>query len=130
MISSIYAALLGLLFIRLSALTIRERRRASVALGDAGDIGLQRTIRVHANFSEYVPITLTLIYMIESLYALPVLVHLLGLGLLIGRLSHAYGVSQPREDFRFRITGMALTFSVIGIAALTLLGMPVLRAMI
>lgn len=97
MISSIYAALLGLLFIRLSALTIRERRRASVALGDAGDIGLQRTIRVHANFSEYVPITLTLIYMIESLYALPVLVHLLGLGLLIGRLSHAYGVSQPRR---------------------------------
>ncbi|WP_029890581.1 MAPEG family protein [Polycyclovorans algicola] len=130
MITSVYAALLGLLFIRLSALTIRERRRASVALGDAGDIGLQRTIRVHANFSEYVPITLILIYMIESLYALPVLVHLLGLGLLIGRLSHAYGVSQPREDFRFRITGMALTFSVIGIAALTLLGMPVLRAMI
>ena len=36
MITSVYAALLGLLFICLSVLTIRQRRKADVALGDAG----------------------------------------------------------------------------------------------
>ena len=33
--------------------------------------------------------------------------------LLLGRLLHAYGVSRPREDFRFRVTGMVLTFTVL-----------------
>lgn len=127
MMTSIYAALLGLIFIVLSILTIRQRRKASVALGDAGHAGLQRAIRVHANFSEYVPISLLLIYLIETTYALPTLVHLLGISLLIGRLSHAYGVSQAKEDFRFRATGILLTFGVITIASLTLLIMPMVR---
>lgn len=130
MITSVYAALLALLFIVLSVLTIRQRQRASVALGDAGNAGLQRAIRVHANFSEYVPIGLILIYLLETLYALPLLVHLLGLSLLIGRLSHAYGVSQIKEDFRFRMVGVILTFAVISVAAITLLGMRLLRALI
>jgi len=130
MITSVYAALLGLLFICLSVLTIRQRRKADVALGDAGHAGLQRAIRVHANFSEYVPVSLILIYLIETLYALPLLVHALGLGLLIGRLSHAYGVSQLKEDSRFRITGMVLTFTVIAVAAITLLALRGLRVLI
>jgi uncharacterized protein len=130
MITSVYAALLALLFIVLSVLTIRQRQRASVALGDAGNAGLQRAIRVHANFSEYVPIGLILIYLLETLYALPLLVHVLGLSLLIGRLSHAYGVSQIKEDFRFRMVGVILTFAVISVAAITLLGMRLLRALV
>ena len=37
--------------------------------------------------------------------------------LVAGRVSHAYGVSQHPEVFRFRISGMASTLAVIGIAA-------------
>lgn len=128
MITATYAALLALLFIALSVLTIRQRRRANVALGDAGHAGLHRAIRVHANFSEYVPLALLLIYFIETTTALTGLVHALGLGLLIGRLSHAWGVSQQKEDLRFRIAGMMLTFGVIGVAALALLVMAGLRS--
>lgn len=49
---------------------------------------------------------------------------------MIGRLSHAYGVSQLKEDFRFRITGMVLTFTVIAVAAITLLALRGLRVLI
>ena len=47
--------------------------------------------------------------------------HALGTGLLVGRLSHAYGVSQQRENFAFRITGMTLTFTVLIASAAHLL---------
>ncbi|MBL0168079.1 MAG: hypothetical protein IPP85_13525 [Propionivibrio sp.] len=36
--------------------------------------------------------------------------HALGLCLLAGRLSHAYGVSQANENYTFRVFGMAMTF--------------------
>ena len=79
-------------------------------------------MRVHANFSEYVPLSLLLIYLVEASGAHPVLVHALGAVLLVARLSHAYGVSQAKENFKFRVFGMASTFSVLLISALVLLG--------
>ncbi len=41
------------------------------------------------------------------------LVHGFGICLLLGRLSHAFGVSQPKENFVFRIFGMAMTFATL-----------------
>lgn len=79
--------------------TIRLRRRAQVAIGAGGDRLLVRAARVHANFAEYVPLAL----------------------LLVGRLLHARGASQPLEDLRFRVAGMAMTFTAIALAALGLL---------
>ena len=46
------------------------------------------------------------------------LLHGLGLALLVGRSIHAYGVGQAAENYRFRVIGMALTFSAIIVAAL------------
>lgn len=72
-----------------------------------------RAMRVHSNFSEYVPFSLLLIYFVEGAGAHSAFIHFLGMALFVGRLSHAYGVSQMAENFRFRVTGMALTFTVI-----------------
>jgi len=69
-----------------------------------------RAMRVHANFSEYVPLALLLIYFVEVKGAPIGLVHLLGVCLLLGRLLHAWGVSQLSENFRYRVFGMAMTF--------------------
>jgi len=52
----------------------------------------------------------------------PIIVHALCLILLIGRICHAYGVSQEKEDYRFRVVGMVLTFTAISISALLLVG--------
>jgi len=120
-VTPIYAALLALLFVFLSLRTIRLRQRHRVALGDGDNPELRRAMRAHANFAEYVPFALLLVYFVERDGAHLTLVHALGLALLAGRLLHAWGVSQPREDFRFRVTGMVLSFGVLLTAALLLL---------
>jgi uncharacterized membrane protein YecN with MAPEG domain len=123
-----YAALLGLLFIVLSIRVTKIRRRVRVAVGDGGNAQLQRAIGVHNNFAQYVPLALLLLAFIEMQQAPAILVHLLCLALLLGRLLHAYGVSQMQENFRFRVTALLLTFGVIGLSALYLLGMAAYHA--
>lgn len=109
----IYAALLAALFVYLSIRTVRARRQLRIGLGHAENPVLLRAVRVHGNFAEYVPFALFMIFLVESSGAGPWTVHALCLALLVARLSHAYGVSQPREDLRFRVFGVATTFSVL-----------------
>lgn len=120
-ITFLYAALLALLFVALSIRTLRMRRRLRIAVGDKGDEAMLRAMRVHANFAEYVPLSLLLFYFAEQSGARPVMVHAFGLCLLTGRLLHAWGVSQVRENYRFRVLGMALTFLPLIAASLRLL---------
>jgi hypothetical protein len=120
-VTPVYASLLGLLFIALSLRTIRLRRRLRVALGDNDDAELRRAMRVHANFAEYVPLSLLLVFFVEMDGTPSAWVHTLCLALLCGRLLHAWGVSQIRENFRFRVSGMVLTFSTIIAAAATIM---------
>jgi hypothetical protein len=120
-ITSFYAALLALLFVALSVRTLRLRRHLRIAIGDAGNPQMLRAMRVHSNFAEYVPLSLIMLLLLEMQGPAAWLVHGLGLCLLCGRISHAYGVSQPKETFRFRIAGMALTFATLVAAASYLL---------
>jgi len=106
----LYAALLAMLFVALSIRTLRLRRRLRIGIGDAGNEQMLRAKRVHSNFAEYVPLTLFLIYLAETQGAHALFIHALGLCLLSGRISHAYGVSQANENFTFRVFGMAMTF--------------------
>ena len=119
--TGLYAALLGLLFVALSVRTLWLRRTLRIAVGDAGNPQMLRAMRVHANFAEYIPLALFLIYLCETQGTNGILVHALCLALLIGRLSHSYGVSQSNENYRFRVAGMALTFTPIIVASAYLL---------
>lgn len=109
----IYAALLAVLFVLLSVRTIGMRRRLRIGLGHAENPAMLRAMRVHANFAEYVPFALLLVFLVEIAGAHALLVHALGVSLVAGRFSHAYGVSRHPENFRFRVFGMAATFTVI-----------------
>lgn len=117
-----YAALLALLFVYLSVRTIGTRRRLQIAIGDKDHPEMQRAMRVHANFAEYVPLGLLMLALVESRGPAPWLMHALCLCLLLGRGLHAYGVSQTAERFQFRIAGMALTFACLVGSSLYLLG--------
>lgn len=108
-----YAALLALFYVALSIRTLRLRRQLRIAVGDGGNPAMLRAMRVHANFAEYVPLGLILLHFVERQGAQALLLHGLCLCLLLGRIAHAYGVSQPAENFSFRVTGMALTFTTI-----------------
>lgn len=116
MISALYAATLGLLFVFLSFRTIGIRRSKQIGIGDGGHQELAKAARAHANFAEYTPIAILLILMLEQGGMSALYLHVLGSSLLLGRVVHAYGISRIDEDFRFRVLGMILTFSVILVA--------------
>jgi uncharacterized membrane protein YecN with MAPEG domain len=123
----IYAGLLTLLFIILSVRTLLLRRRLSIAIGDGDHEIMRRAMRVHANFAEYTPLGLILLMLLANVHSptfgsVPTwLLHGLGSLLVIGRTLHALGVSRTRENFRFRVTGMAFTFTTLGASASYLL---------
>lgn len=116
-----YAALLALMYIYLAIRVMMARRDAGVSIGSGGNRMLERRIRVHGNFAEYVPIALILLVLMEMRGSAPWLLHTLCLALVIGRAAHAWGVAQEPDDLRGRGAGMLLTMLVIILAALTLL---------
>jgi len=118
---SLYAALLAVVFVALSVRTLLMRRRLQIAIGDAGNQSMLRAMRVHSNFAEYVPLSLLLILLVEASGANSLFVHALGASVVAGRISHAFGVSQLKEQYAFRVLGMALTLGPIIVAAVGLL---------
>ena len=116
-----YAAVLALLYVYLAYRVIVARRGAKVSLGTGGNPAVERAARVHGNFAEYVPFGLLLLAMVELRGAPVWVVHPLCLALLAGRASHAFGVSRTPEVFRWRVTGMMLTFGVLILSAVAIL---------
>jgi len=115
-----YTAILGLIFIALSVRTLILRRRYSVGIGYGNEEKLERAVRAHANFAEYVPLGVLLIYFLEQRSGTNLWIHILGTVLILGRLVHAFGISRPNENGSYRVLGMACTFTVIGACAIRL----------
>ena len=113
LITSIVAALLSLILIKLSFAVINLRRENKVSLGSGGNDALERAIRAHANFTEYMPIGLILIACLELNGAPWWLVLTPGLTLIIGRVFHALGMNQAPPNFSKRVLGMKLTFKTL-----------------
>lgn len=112
-LTSIYAAILALVFVVLSARALMLRRKLGVGVGDGDDARLIKALRAHSNFAEYTPICLILIYLMETVAGAVSMVHAYGSILFFGRCLHAYGVSQIEENYKFRVAGMACTFVVL-----------------
>ncbi len=109
-VTSIIAAVLAIIFIRLSFAVIGLRRKNKVGLGNGGHDDLERAIRAQGNFAEYVPFGLILIACLELNGAPWWLIAIPGITLIAGRLIHAKGINVPPPDFSKRILGMKLTF--------------------
>ena len=61
----LYASLLALFYVYLSARTIGVRRKANISIGDGGDDSMLRAMRMHANFAEHAPIALLLLAFVD-----------------------------------------------------------------
>ena len=117
-VTPLYAALLVLWFLVLSLRVIHHRRAARVSLGDGGNTALQRAIRAHANFAEYVPLALLGLLILEVSRFSIYVVHALGIVLVAARLLHGYALAF-RAEFRFgRAWGAGLTFAVLAVEAI------------
>ncbi len=110
---ALYSGILGILLIYLSYNVASNRKKFKIGIGDGGNKDLARAIRVHANFTEYVPIALILLAVYETNQGQAMIAHIAGLTLVTGRLLHAYGLAKTVKISFGRFVGILLTWLVI-----------------
>src|SRR5215813_2861967 len=111
------AAIFVLIFVLMAVNVTRLRSKYKVSIGDGGRTDLERAARVHANFAEYVPFAIQLLAFMEMQRQSIFIIHVLAIILLVGRLLHAYGVSQEPDNLTFRGLGILSTLGVMVVAA-------------
>ena len=118
-VTPIYGGLAALIFALLSFRVIQLRRATKIGLGFGDNLGLQRAIRAHGNFAEYVPFILLLMAFAEF-QSVPIWrIHLIGILLMAGRIIHVVDVLRESEPPRLRVAGIALTLTALIAAGLT-----------
>lgn len=109
-VSAVTGAFFGFYNYKLAWDVIKLRRSNKVSLGSGGNDNLERAIRAHGNFSEYSPIMLFEVLLLELNGAPRWLVAALAAVMSLGRVSHSLGIVQPSPS-AFRRNGMAITFA-------------------
>jgi uncharacterized membrane protein YecN with MAPEG domain len=117
-VTPLYAAILAALFLLLTLRVVLYRRSARVSLGDGGHTGLQRAMRAHGNFVEYVPLALVMLLILELSHFSLYVIHVLGIVLVIARLLHGYALALSNHSPFGRSAGTVLTVAVLIVEAL------------
>ena len=78
---------------------------------------LQRKVRAHSNFSEYVPLGLLFVLALELMNSQAWLIWLLGSSLTLARISHAWGLITTYGPSPARAFGFFLTWFVYLVGA-------------
>ena len=113
---------LTIFYVRLFKNIVNLRRKFKIPLGYDKNIDLQRAIRAHSNFIEYVPFSLIL-SMFLYFHNYLIFCCLSSFFLLLGRALHHRGISNSKEietKYLFRMRGMKFTMwsyyiNIIGI---------------
>jgi len=120
-ITPLFAAIFAIFYIVLSFKVISHRLNKQISLGSANDKDLETAIRVHGNFSEYVPLALLLMWFLEVIVYSSDLTMMLGCILLFSRFAHVIGLNDMKNKMIYRRVGMLGTFAVILVAAVRLI---------
>jgi uncharacterized membrane protein YecN with MAPEG domain len=120
-ITGLYAAIAALFVVIVGFRVTLRRRAIKVGIGNGGDSILAQRIRVHANAVEYLPIALILLLILELNQTEPLLLHVFGVLLLLGRVLHAWGLSMSPGVTPGRGFGMVLTWGTIAAMAVLLI---------
>lgn len=100
----------ALIALWLAIRTGRARHAAGVSIGDGGDAALIARMRAQANFTEYVPILLVVIALIELARGPSTWLWIVGAALLVARIAHPLGMDGLRGG---RTIGTAITFLLL-----------------
>ena len=65
LVTALYGALIALLMVVTAFGVVKVRRAESIVLGSGGSAVLEQKMRVHANLTEYAPISLLLLLFLE-----------------------------------------------------------------
>ena len=117
----LFAALHALMLMALTAQVSRLRGKAQVGIGAGESTELRRWNRVHGNFTEYVPLTLLILALLEISGVGRQWIFTGGAVLLLGRVLHAWGLGRHAGTSIGRFAGMVLTMVVLGSAAVAAL---------
>lgn len=115
-ITTLLASTLLAWLLILSWRVIKFRQSGGTSLGDGGDKALQRRIRAQANLTEYAPLFVILIAILEIQSGNALILALLSLTFLVGRLAHGYALAFTDGNVMGRVGGMGLTLGASGLA--------------
>ena len=107
-VSLLFAAALGLVNLWLSLRAMAVRVKSQVMLGDEGNPLMRARMRAHANLTEYVPMALILMALIEMMGGRGTALWVIGSLLVVGRILHPFGLERPGSN-PLRAGGILLT---------------------
>jgi len=106
------ASIVGLMLIWLAARVIASRVKNEALIGDQNNTELLFAIRTHGNFTEYAPVFLILLGLLEFSGGNRTALMVLAALFIVGRPLHVLGMG-PEANLKLRQIGMVLTFTVI-----------------
>ena len=112
-VTMLYAGLFAIMLAVLSVRVVRFRRSKKIGILTGDDQEMAQAVRVHGNFTEYVPMALILMALLELNGAPSLSIHTMGIVFAVGRLLHAIGLTQTIRGGKLRVVGMLLTFVVL-----------------
>ena len=121
-ITPIYTGFFGIMLVLLSWRVTKLRQKYDAKMGDGGHSELTAAVRAQGNLTEYLPLALLLMWMLETMQFGPWIIHGLGILLIIARLMHIHGLNEPSRAGVGRKIGTRLTWlhiiacSVLGFA--------------
>jgi uncharacterized membrane protein YecN with MAPEG domain len=119
--AALWAGLHIILLLVLSLLVTRQRQKHHVATGDGDIEELQRAVRAQGNATEYIPAGLAGLAVLAIAGAQPLVVHIAGAVMFIGRMIHAVSLSMSLDATLPRSIGASITwvaYIIIGVALL------------
>jgi len=119
MSTSLYAGILGLIYLKITFDTIMIRRTKKVSLGSGKSNEILHMTSAHNNFSNYAPFFLILFYLAEMRGFSQITLHIIAMFFILGRLFHYYYMKYQEKSFTKRQIGMI--FTLIPIALLSII---------
>ncbi|MEG3145553.1 MAPEG family protein [Sphingomonas sp. RT2P30] len=113
-ITALMAAALALLLVALAINTIRLRMKHAASYGDAGQHGLTAAIRAHGNLTEYAPLGVVLVGLLEQGGANRTALAIAATAFVVARLLNAIGLFNPPGPPRpARSIGIVATLAIL-----------------
>ena len=101
-------AILLFIFIALSFNAAFTRRKSGLAVGEGDNETLLRAVRAHGNFTEFTPMFLISLFLIDHISKNCEYILVIGSGFILGRIFHAFSMFLKKGILR--VAGMMLTF--------------------
>ncbi|MEA1080466.1 MAPEG family protein [Marinobacter qingdaonensis] len=120
-VTGVFAAVIGLLLLVLSAHVVRFRLKYKKGMGVTDDRDFEAAVRAQANLVEYAPTALIMLAIAELNGVASGWVYWIGMVLVVGRILHAWGMINSSGGTHWgRFFGIILTWLAILVTALLL----------